>query len=121
MQLFMNQFFSYFKTDKVLVSGYSLSCIFLIATTVSIIIAFAHLPPFIPLFNQMQWGEMRLGSKEQISIPLLTAFSIYILNFFFSIALYKQMPLVSRILCITSLLVCLFTLLFVIRTIQLAF
>lgn len=69
----------------------------------------------------MPWGDERLGTKEEIVIPLIIAFGIFIGNVLIASALYKNMPLIARIFSITALLACVFTLLFIIRTVQLIF
>lgn len=67
----------------------------------------------------MPWGEERLGIKIEIFLPFLITLLFFSLNFFISLRLYEKMPLVSRIVNITSVLLCVLSFIFVIRTIQL--
>lgn len=98
----------------------SLTSVVLIVITVGyIILIYQNLPPFLPLFNQLGWGEPRLADKPFIF--LLPTFSLLVLigNTVFASFLYAAMPLVSRMLMITSLLVSALTLIFIFRVTQL--
>lgn len=115
----MKRFFNDLGNDKILFFGYGISFLFILLCFIYIILKYSKMPGIIPIFNQMPWGELRLGAKEQIFIPLLTTFVIFVLNYFLSSIFYKKMPLISRTMSITNVLVSLFTLLFIVRTIQL--
>jgi hypothetical protein len=80
---------------------------------------FLQLPPIVPLFNQLPWGDARLGAKYEIFLPLVITTVFFLFNSFLPRKLYSNMPLVSRILGITTLLCALLSLVFVIRTLQL--
>ncbi len=114
----MKEFFKNLKNDRIISRGYLLSLFFLIITIVYIFFYYSSLPPFIPLFNQLPWGEMRLIETIGIFIPVAIAIAITIINFFLSASIYKKNPLVPRILTLTNLLISILTLLFIIRTIQ---
>ncbi len=114
----MKEFFKDLKNDRIISRGYLLSFLFLIITVVYIFLYYSSLPPFIPLFNQLPWGEMRLVETIGIFLPISIAIAITIFNFFLSASIYKRNPLVPRILTLTNLLISLLTLLFIIRTIQ---
>jgi len=92
----------------------------MIAVTVAyILFVYQNLPPFLPLYNQLGWGEPRLGDKPFIFLlPPLTLL-VFIGNTVFASFLYATMPLVARILAITSLLVTALMLIFVFRMTQL--
>ena len=117
MPLFMNVFFENIKSDKILFWGFLIASFLVFLNLILIVLSYPKLPPFLPIFNQMPWGEKRLGIKWQIFLPFAITFSILVLNLFLSSFLYKKMPLVSRILALTSLLICFFSLLFSTRTI----
>lgn len=82
------------------------------------VIFYRDLPPFIPLYNQLSWGISRLAPKEFLAIPIAIALGIGITNYILSRALYNNMPIVSRILIVTSLLVSLLMFFLIVRTIQ---
>lgn len=79
---------------------------------------YIHLPPFIPLYNQLSWGLPRLTPKEFIVIPISIAICIGIANFILSRFMYEKMPIVSRILIVSSLFASILMLLLIIRTVQ---
>lgn len=72
----------------------------------SALIIYVHpkLPPFIPIFNSMPWGERRLFSSDiNILFPAILSI-IIIVNAIFGIVIYKRFTLISRILAFNSTL-----------------
>jgi hypothetical protein len=80
---------------------------------------FFKLPPFIPLFNQLPWGMERLSEKIGIFLPLSLSWCFFIINSIIAAIIYEKMPLMSRIISVTSFLIALLTFIFIARTIQL--
>jgi hypothetical protein len=80
---------------------------------------FFSLPPVLPLYNQMPWGESRLGSRLEILIPIAITTIFFFVNYVFLVRLYTNMPLVSRMIGITTLLVSVLSFIFIVRTLQL--
>lgn len=118
IERFMNTFFKSIISDRILVFSSLCSMFFLFLTIIIVFFSFYNLPPFIPLFNQMPWGVERLGTKEQIFVPIIICFVIGIINTILANYIYQKMPLVSRILCITTFLITILLFLFIFRTIQ---
>lgn len=115
----MNAVFSLVKSDKIIRWGMTLAFILLVLHALSIAIFYQTLPPVVPLFNQLPWGPERLGVKFEIMMPLVITALFFILNYFLLAKLYKAMPLVSRIISITTLLAAVLSFIFIIRTLQL--
>ncbi len=115
----MKEFFKDILYDKIARLGLFLSLLFIIISFVFVLIYYNRLPQLIPLFNQLPWGLQRLGATEGIFIPIGLALSILSGNTIAASLIYKKIPLASRILTITSLLVSLITLLFITKVIQL--
>lgn len=115
----MNGAFKKVQADKIIRVAMGISLGLVVMHALYIAIHFLSLPPVLPLYNQMPWGETRLGSKFEIFIPLIITFSFFLFNYFLLAKLYTAMPLVSRILGITSLLVSVLSIIFIIRTLQL--
>lgn len=114
----MNISFKHITSDRIfLLSGIG-SVILIVLSLLLIGILYTKLPPFLPLFNQMSWGVARIGTKEQLFIPTFIATVILLTNTSLALYIYDKIPLVSRMLCVTSLLIAFFVLLFTIRTIQ---
>lgn len=107
------------KGDKIIRWGISSSAIILLAETTYILVFFFSLPPFLPLYNQMPWGENRLGSRLEIFLPVIITTAFFLLNFFLLTGLYEKLPLLSRMLSVTTLLITLLSAIFVVRTLLL--
>lgn len=115
----MKKIFERIQKDKILFTGFSVSFVLIILTVIYILVFYKSLPPFLPIFNQLPWGEARLGEKNQVFLPLATSFLIFIINYVLSFIFYEKLPLISRLFCLTSAFIAFLTFIFIIRTIQL--
>ena len=115
----MKEFFKDIVRDKTMTSAFFINTFFIIATVVYVLFSYGKLPPFIPIFNQLPWGEERLGTTLTIFIPVGVSLLIFAINIFISTSTYKKNPLLSRMLAAISLLTGILTFLFVARTITL--
>ncbi len=115
----MNVYFKQIKADRILSISTIATLFFTFVNIVSVITLYQQLPHVLPLFNQMPWGEERLGTKEQLFIPIVFAVGIFCLNLFISMHIYKAIPLVARILSVTTMLIAFFVFLFIMQLTQL--
>lgn len=115
----MKEFFKDITSDKTIILVYLINGFFIIAAIIFILFSYWSLPPFIPIFNQLPWGEQRLGTTITIFIPVLVTLSILIINLIISTKIYKKIRLVARMLAAISLLISILTFIFVIKTITL--
>jgi len=115
----MNEVSNLVKADKIIRWGMTFSLVLLILQALLLGGFFLLLPPIVPLFNQLPWGDARLGAKYEIFLPLVITTVFFLFNYFLLKKLYLTMPLVSRIIGVTTLLCALLSLIFVIRTLQL--
>jgi hypothetical protein len=115
----MKELFKHIKSDKIIKWGMILAASLLILQTAYILIVYNSLPPYLPLFNQMSWGESRLGEKIEIFLPIIITVAFFGVNVLLLTRLYTRMPLASRILSITTLLVTVLSCIFVTRTLLL--
>lgn len=115
----MKKYFKYLREDKLLSRLFFLAFVLIIITVGYILINYSKLPPLLPIFNQLPWGEKRLSQTIGIFIPSGVVFTILVFNIIVSSLSYPRSPLISRMFAVTSFLTSLLTLLFVIRTIQL--
>jgi hypothetical protein len=115
----MNELFKHIKADKIIKWGMTLATGILILEIAYILIVYRALPPFLPLFNQMPWGEERLGDKIEIFLPVVITVAFAGVNVLLIARLYTRMPLASRILSITTLLITVLSCIFVTRTLLL--
>ncbi len=109
--------FSQFKLDKLTFRGFILSFVLAFITVTFILVNYNTLPPFVPIFNQLPWGDQRLTSTPGIFIPIAIFAAIFILNLIFSFLVYSKSPLIARIFSATTLLVAIMNFLFITRTI----
>jgi len=105
--------------DKIVRRSSILSAILFILQTVYLCWTYIKLPPFVPVFNQMPWGDDRLGTRPEIALPLFISFAFAVFNLLLLAKLYKKTPLVSRILSITTLLITTLACIFLFQTLQL--
>lgn len=115
----MKELFKHIKSDKIVKWGIILASSILIVQTIYVLIAYISLPPYLPLFNQMPWGEGRLGTKLEIFLPIVITVLYASVNILLIARLYTRMPLASRILGITTLLLSILSCIFVTRTLLL--
>lgn len=115
----MKKFFKYIIRDKTARFGFLGAFILSILVFFYILLTYKNLSPFIPIFNQLPWGEQRLGVTLTIFIPLLIDWVIIVFNLFISAIIYQKMPLVSRMIAMTTFIVTLLTFLFVVKTVVL--
>lgn len=115
----MKELFKNLKQDKTTFLGFSVAGIIIATSLVIILLFYGRLPPFLPMFNQLLWGDQRLGTTFTIFIPLLVSLLIFGINLIMSALIYNKIPLLSRILAITNLLTTILTFLFVVKTIVL--
>ncbi|MEK7061008.1 MAG: hypothetical protein AAB931_00625 [Patescibacteria group bacterium] len=114
----MNGFFKDIKEDKILLRGSILTLSVVFLSFISIGLFYSKLPPFLPLFNQMPWGEERIQKTVWIFIVPGIALIIFAINLIFEKFIYKKIPLMARIFSITALLISILGFLFIFRTIN---
>lgn len=118
MPIFMKKVFESIKKDKIISRGFTLSLVLIVIGFVYAVLNYRFLPPYLPLFNQLPWGEQRIVQTPGIFIPIAVSLFIFLFNIVFSSLIYKNSPLLSRITAATTLVITILTLLFIIRTIQ---
>lgn len=115
----MNVLINRLTSDKIIRLGTLVAMGLLLFHLGFILLNLNRLPPVIPIYNQLPWGQARLGEKLQVFLPFLLVTGMVLLNTVIAAALYERMPLVSRILGITSLLLSLLSAVFIVRMMQL--
>lgn len=114
----MKEFFKDLKSDKLTYRVFISTIFFLLLPLPYILFFYRNLPPYLPVFNQLPWGQPRLAPTWGVFIPSLISLCILITNVILSSILYKKTPLVSRMLAVISFIITILTLLFVFRTVQ---
>jgi hypothetical protein len=113
----MKDSFNGFRLDKIALRGFIASFVLVVTTIIYVLINYANLPPFVPIFNQLPWGNQRLTQTQGIFIPIIIFAIIFIFNLTFAFIVYSKNPLIARMLAATTLLVAIMNFLFVARTI----
>lgn len=117
----MNGLFNFkeIRSDKIISWGNIITLIIILSSLLSIALQFGILPPYVPIFNQLPWGEDRLGSTPMILLPVAGVVIISLVNIFISSAIYTKSQIISRMLTVSSILSSFLSFLFIVRTIQL--
>jgi hypothetical protein len=115
----MNAAFKQIRADKIIRIVMTFSLVLIVLHAGYLAFFFFSLPPVVPLYNQMPWGEPRLGSRLEIIIPVAITILFFVINYILLARFYTTMPLVSRMIGITTLLVSLLSFIFIVRTLQL--
>ena len=115
----MRELISSIRANTTLFRLYTAAVAVIFMTFIYSLLSFRDLPPIIPLFNQLPWGDARFSPAIGIFLPQIVVLGIYIFNAIFSSLILKSIPLISRMLAVTTLLISILTFLFTIRTIQL--
>ena len=115
----MKKLINTIAADRITRIATIVSLIILLVALIYSLIVYGNLPPYIPLFNQLGWGDPRLGEKYLIFLPIVLALILIIVNIVITSLLYVSMPLVSRMITVTSLLLSALTVIFIIRVTQL--
>lgn len=105
------------KADKLTFRGFILSLLLSFFTILYIIIYYRFLPPLIPIFNQLPWGNDRLTPTIGVFIPIAVFIAIFIFNILFASLVYSKNPLIARIVASVTLMLSMINLLFIIRTV----
>ncbi len=114
----MKRFFNDIKKDRIIMGVSALSFVILILTVFYILFNYKNIPPFIPIFNQLPWGNERLTPTLGIFIPIILFTFIFIFNIIFSGLLYnKSNPLLARIIASVNLLLSVMNFIFIIKTV----
>lgn len=81
-------------------------CIFFLTIQVILIaIFYSSLPPLIPLFNSLPWGENRLALSQLIFLVPTVSIVVIFLNLYIAKLIYTKHTLVARILTVNGFLV----------------
>ncbi len=111
----MNTPFKTLFSDKIIWTSLMFSCLLYAIAIVVVAFSYHNLPPFLPLFNKLAWGYTRLGRTYQISIPIILPLFLSFGNIFLEKYVYGKVPLLARLLSLISLLLALFTCVFIIK------
>jgi hypothetical protein len=113
----MKNFIRNISSDKLALRGFFISLLLLLITVLYIIFSYPKLPPFIPMFNQLPWGNDRLASTPGVFISTIVFSFIFLFNIMFTSIVYNKSPLIARIVAAMTLILALMNFLFIIKII----
>ena len=111
----MKDFINNIVSDKLALRGFFISFLLMLFTALFILVNYLNLPPFIPIFNQLPWGNDRLTSTVGIFIPTIIFGFVFLFNIIFTSIVYNKNPLIARIVAAVTLILAFMNFLFVIK------
>jgi hypothetical protein len=113
----MKNFIKNISSDKLALRGFFISLLLLLITVFYIVFSYPKLPPFIPIFNQLPWGNERLTSTLGVFISTIIFSFVFLFNIIFTSIVYNKNPLVARIVAAVTLILALMNFLFIVKII----
>jgi hypothetical protein len=93
----MKEKFNLVLSDQFARVSLLLAVFFVVPLVFLILISYGSLPPLIPFFNSMPWGEERLvNSHVTIFLPFILL-TVFVGNLLYALIAYKKNVLISRI------------------------
>lgn len=80
---------------------------------------FNDLPPQVPLYYSLPWGESQLASTSALFLLPTLSIAIVLINHLFAISFSKNIILLSRLLLVISLVISFFSLITLIKIVNL--
>lgn len=101
-----------FKNNILLKDGsikYSIILCLLFAVAQVVLLAFFYrnLPPYIPLFNSLPWGEERLAFSQLIFLVPVFSIVILLVNLYIAKIIYLKHALIARLIIVNAFLIAL--------------
>ncbi len=107
--------FNKLLADKIIKQSAIASLTLLVLSGLYLLLLFRNFPPYVPLYNQLPWGVGRLGEKIMVFLPTVIVLFLFIINMLLSRMLYEKMPLVARMISITTFFISFVTFIFIVR------
>lgn len=115
----MNSSFKKIIADKITFWNFFLSLFLVIISIVYASIMYTRLPPVLPIYNRMPWGYQRLGERIEIFIPISLVSIFFIANILLTTYIYNKLPLIARLISVSTFTISLCASIFVIKVITL--
>jgi hypothetical protein len=102
--------------DRVVRHTLSATLLLIVLSLLFITLTYNHLPPVMPIYNQLPWGIERLSSRLTIFLPTAVTATFLVGNTLLIQLIYDSSPLLARILGVTNALIGLLSFIFTVRT-----
>ena len=93
--------------------------VFIVVQLTILIWQFGNLPPQVPLYYSLPWGELQLASTSTLFIIPTLSIVLFLVNHLFAIGFSQKNHLLSNMLIFTSLVVSFFFLITLLKIIYL--
>lgn len=112
----MNKFLNFFTTsDRFLVLTISSAIFSIIFILLGFLLLYKSLPPKIPLYYSLPWGENQLVAKSQFLIIPLILILLTLTNLFITSQIHPAQKVLRKTILLTIPLTCLILLLSVLK------
>lgn len=102
MKLFPKDKINLFRKEKIIKITSQISLGLLLLALVLLAVFWQKLPPEIPLFYSLPWGEEQLGSPGFLLILFFAGFFLGIINFILGLIFFEKHPLAAKILAFVT-------------------
>lgn len=111
----MKEITNFLKNDRVIKFTFFASSVLFLANIVFLSINFFNFPPMLPIYFGRPWGSEQLGKTFEIFLIPLFTLVVMALNTASAVFIYKESPMIARILLSAQSLFCLLTLIAIIQ------
>jgi len=102
MNLFFKDNFDFFFQDKTIKTAWTIFGVILLASLLVLFIFWRKLPPQIPLYYSLPWGEEQLAQTFFILILPFSSLVLGLVNLFLAVFFFDKQPLASKILSLAA-------------------
>ncbi len=104
MHHFINQL-KIFRDDNFLKWPVGLSLVCVLTSFLFLAFSWRKLPPLLPLFFSLPWGEEQLTQPKTLIFLLLGVLGLVILNYIFVLLFYSKTTYFSRMLSVSTVII----------------
>ncbi len=115
---FITKTIAYIRGDILLTTAFFATSIFFLYLVLLLALTINKLPPYLPLFYSLPWGEGQLIATPFFTLLPIAAVVVFFINTTLSMVIEKSQPILSRLVFLTTVL---FSLLLVITTTKIIF
>lgn len=102
MKLFPKDKINLFRQEKIIKITSQISLGLLLLALVFLAVFWQKLPPEIPLFYSLPWGEEQLGPPSFFLILFFSGFFLGIINFILGLIFFEKHPLAAKIMAFVT-------------------
>ncbi len=93
------------RHDRVFIWTSRASLLILAVCFFALLISWGKLPPQVPLYYSLPWGEEQLGTPASLILLTLGGFLLLVLNTFIAVLVYVRSAYFARLLLVSSTII----------------